>query len=188
MKLAFLLLLTALSTACADRGAEPEASGDPAAPFFGPATRHDGRAELAPPGPPQPIAAIPPLPALPEAAPLTDDAARRREIWASSRFRCRAISTTRLRTCRFERTPTGLSITFPIADLTCDEVLFDEAGDPWELRGCRSTWLRVPKTAELKRSRAGDVWSGSHSGWRWPSDGEAYCCPGLWIEAPAALR
>jgi len=32
------------------------------------------------------------------------------------------------------------------------------------------------------------TWSGSHSGWRWPNDGEAYCCPGVWLEAPSALR
>ena len=158
--------------------------GDAAAPFFGPSTR--SREQTAP----SPTAAKdPPSPraiALPE--PIADDAARRREIWTSSRFRCRAISTTRLRSCRFERTETGWSIAFPVADLTCEEVVFDAKGDPSELRECRSTWLRVPKSAALARGRRGDVWSGSHAGWRWPKDGETYCCPGLWIEAPAALR
>jgi hypothetical protein len=179
MKSAILLLLLALAAAaCADRDAGRDTSGDPAAPFYGPSRPFERSAEPAPTFAPRPVEAIAAFP----------EQARRREIWASSRFRCRAISTTRLRTCRFERTPTGLSIKFPIADLTCDEVVFDEAGDPSELRGCRSTWLRVPPNALLKRNRAGDVWSGSQAGWRWPSDGEKYCCPGLWIEAPAALR
>jgi hypothetical protein len=179
MKPAVLLLLLAIcAAACADRDAGRDASDDPAAPFYGPAMRFARSADPAPTFAPRPVETSAAFPEQP----------RSREIWASSRFRCRAISTTRLRTCRLEQTPTGLSITFPIADLTCDEVVFDEAGDPSELRGCRSTWLRVPANAALKRSRAGDVWSGSHSGWRWPSDGEKYCCPGLWLEAPAALR
>jgi hypothetical protein len=185
VKLGALLVLAALSAACAQR--EPaDAQRDPAAPFFGPAERAVVPAQP-PPRPVDPVAAIA-APPPPLAPPISDDAARRREAWTSSRFRCRAISTTRLRTCRFDRTPTGVSITFPIADLTCAEVVFDSAGDPAELRGCSSTWLRVPATASLKRSRTGDVWSGGHAGWRWPGDGERYCCPGLWIEAPASLR
>lgn len=182
MKQVSLLLLAALFAACADRGADREWSSDPAAPFLGPAHKLEERSfppPLVPPAPPQPLETI--------AAP-DDDAARRREIWASSRFRCRAISTTKLRTCKLAPSPAGWSITFPIADLTCDEVVFDAAGDPAELRGCRSTWLRVPASATLRKGAEGDVWSGGHSGWRWPKDGERYCCPGLWIEAPAALR
>jgi hypothetical protein len=187
-----LLLAAAAATACSDRGVASEASGDPSAPFFGPAKKAAPRVEQATPVPAElppvaPIAAIP-VPAFPAAATLTDDAARRRDAWTSSRFRCRAISTTRLRTCRMEPAENGFSITFPIADLTCDEVVFDAVGDPAELRSCRSTWIRVPKTIALARSRGGDVWSGSHSGWRWPNDGEAYCCPGVWLEAPASLR
>jgi len=182
VKQASLLLLAALFAACAERDAVGEGSADPAAPFLGPAHKLEERSfppPLVPPAPPQPVEAI--------AAP-DDEAARRLEIWASSRFRCRAISTTRLRGCRFERSDKGFSITFPIADLTCDEVVFDGAGDPAELRGCRSAWLRVPASATLRKSAKGDVWSGSHKGWRWPNDGERYCCPGVWIEAPAALR
>jgi hypothetical protein len=177
-RLTALCFFAFCTAACADREAEPDTGGDPAAPFFGQATP-DAR-----PIPPL----LPPRPVEASAAFPDDDAARRREIWATSRFRCRAISTTRLRTCRFVATPTGLSITFPVADITCDEVVFDAAGDPAQLRGCRGKWLRVPSTVSLQRSRAGDVWSGSHSGWRWPGDGETYCCPGLWIEAPPSLR
>jgi len=186
-----LLLAAAAATACSDHGATPDTSAVPAAPFFGPATRsaeRDGPAPLVPPRPVAPIAAIPAAPAFTNVDPLADDAARRRDAWTSSRFRCRAISTTKLRTCRMQPSAAGWSITFPIADLTCDEVVFDDAGDPAELRGCASKWLRVPKTISLKRSRDGQVWSGSHSGWRWPGDGEKYCCPGVWLEAPSALR
>ncbi|MCK9461532.1 MAG: hypothetical protein M0R80_18025 [Proteobacteria bacterium] len=191
LSLILALAFCVAAAACSDRGAVADTSADPAAPFFGPAAKAAVLAErvpLVPPRPPQEIAPLPGLPAFPEVAPLTDDAARRREIWASSRFRCRAISTTKLRTCKLAPSPAGWSITFPIADLTCDEVVFDAAGDPAELRGCRSTWLRVPKTISLKRSRDGLVWSGSHAGWRWPGDGTSYCCPGVWIEAPSALR
>jgi hypothetical protein len=159
----------------------PAAANDTDAPFFGPSTHAPEKAETAS------------LQAIPKAATsgpaqIPDEAAARHGIWTESRFRCRAISTTRLRTCRFEQTAMGWSITFPIADLTCDDVVFDAAGDPSELRSCRSKWLRVPSTAALKRDRTGDMWSGSHAGWRWPNDGETYCCPGVWIEAPAALR
>jgi hypothetical protein len=159
----------------------PPPSSDPAAPFYGPAERS---------ATPAPFAAPIPTPAPPPvtAPPVPDEAARRRGIWTSGGFRCRAISTTRLRPCHFEPTATGWSITFPIADLTCDEVVFDAAGDPAELRSCRSAWLSVPQTVALRRDRTGAVWSGSHAGWRWPGDGESYCCPGVWIEAPGALR
>jgi len=182
IKAALLLLCAAVAVACADAGDAQDLNGDPSAPFFGPATRPAERAG--------PVPLVSPAPQLVETivAGPTDDAARRRDAWTSSRFRCRAISTTRLRTCRMERAENGFSITFPIADLTCDEVVFAANGDPAELRGCASKWLRVPKTIALARSRGGDVWSGSHSGWRWPGDGEKYCCPGVWLEAPAALR
>jgi hypothetical protein len=78
-----------------------------------------------------------------------------------------------------------VSITFPVADLTCRRVVFDEGGDPSRLEECRAAWLRVPATIEL--SRDGETWSGSRSGWRW-RDGEPYCCPGVWITAPPSLR
>jgi hypothetical protein len=186
-----LLAICAAAVSCRDRAA-PDASADPAAPFFGPAEKAPMRAaplaQIPVDLPPvAPIVAIP-APALPDVAPPSDDASRRRELWTSSKLRCRAISTTRLRSCRMQPSAAGWSITFPVADLTCGEVVFDGAGDPAELRGCASKWLRVPKTIALKRSRDGQVWSGSHSGWRWPGDGEAYCCPGVWLEAPAALR
>ena len=194
VKQASLLLLAALFAACAERDAVGEGSADPAAPFLGPAQKLEERFDpppLVPPAPPQPVEAIAAPaapPGFPETAASDGEAARRLEIWASSRFRCRAISTTKLRTCKLAPSPAGWSITFPIADLTCDEVVFDGAGDPAQLRGCRSAWLRVPASIALKRSAEGDVWSGGHSGWRWPNDGERYCCPGVWIEAPAALR
>jgi len=181
---AHLLLLGALAAACAQRDPADGAPGDPAAPFFGPAER---ARVPAPPPPAAPIAAIP-APAPPEAAPPIAAAERRRDLWTAGALRCRAISTTRLRTCRFAPSPAGWSITFPVADLTCSEVVFDSAGDPSELRGCASKWLRVPKAISLKRSRDGRVWSGGHSGWRWPEDGAPYCCPGVWLEAPASLR
>jgi hypothetical protein len=174
------VLLYLLFLGCAEPAEAPETP----APFYGPAPRAPERLDVAPAPAPLVAPAPPPAPA----PALADPAALRRDAWTTSRFRCRAISTTRLRTCRFERTETGWSITFPVADLTCGEVVFDAAGDPSELRSCSSKWLRVPATAALRRSRAGDVWSGSHAGWRWPSDGETYCCPGLWIEAPEALR
>jgi hypothetical protein len=190
---ALVLLFAALAAAaCGDQGAGNQASSDPgapflgpAAPFFGPAAKAAPRVEPAPLMPP-PIAELPPI--APIAAIPSDDASRRRDMWTSSKLRCRAISTTKLRTCRMQPSAAGWSITFPIADLTCDEIVFDAAGDPAELRGCASKWLRVPKAISLKRSRDGVTWSGSHSGWRWPNDGEAYCCPGVWLEAPSALR
>ena len=114
-------------------------------------------------------------------------AAERKQTWLDSEFRCRAISTMKLRTCRFEQKEEKVTITFPNADITC-AVEFDEHGDPSRLTGCRSSWLKIPATAKLRKSKKRPVWSGSHKGWTWRDSGEAYCCPGMWITAPKALR
>lgn len=135
----------------------------------------------------RPLEATAPLPPA-EPGPeerAVEAAAERRSRWISEPFRCRAISTTRLRSCRFVEGGGEVAITFPVADLRCDRVVFDEHGDPARLESCRSTWIRVPETIELARS--GDTWSGSHSGWTWVSDRERYCCPGVWITASPAI-
>lgn len=118
-----------------------------------------------------------------------DPAAARRAAWLADGFRCRAISTTRFRRCRFVADESGedVSITFPVADVRCERVLFDASGDPARLEQCRSSWLRVPATIELAPSGDGTVWSGARSGWRW-TDGDPYCCPGVWIAAPESVR
>ncbi len=72
--------------------------------------------------------------------------------------------------------------------MTCSDVVFDDEGDPKQLKGCSgaSFGLRIPPNAELKRS--GDkppTWSGSMGGWSWSRDGESYCCPGLWLVDPS---
>jgi hypothetical protein len=79
-----------------------------------------------------------------------------------------------------------VTIAFPASDITC-AVEFDENGDPAKLVECRGKWLKVPETATLKRSKKRPVWSGSRKGWTWREDGQEYCCPGVWLEAPKAL-
>jgi hypothetical protein len=185
---AILVVALLPAAGCTSPAPSQVAPGDGGCPFYGPATRIDG----IPPGPKPPFVQEPPA-VIEEVVRRVDDrpagpsaADVRRSAWLENPFRCRAISTTRLRTCRFERKDGAISITFPVADLTCREVIFDGDGDPQELRRCASRWIKVPSVIRLRRG-ANDLWSGSHSGWRW-GDGEAYCCPGAWIEAPAALR
>ncbi|MCP4600917.1 MAG: hypothetical protein GY847_10375 [Proteobacteria bacterium] len=113
---------------------------------------------------------------------------RRKKVWLEETFRCRAISTTRLRKCRFEKTESGNRLRFKKADITCKDAVFDENGDPIMLTGCRSNWLKIPAKNKLKSDRAKKLWSGSFKGWKWKSDKEKYCCPGIWLEAPAALQ
>ena len=66
--------------------------------------------------------------------------------------------------------------------------LVDENGDPARLLDCKSAWLSVPRNNKLTKMKKQDVWTGSHSGWRWPRDREKYCCPGVWLQAPKVLR
>jgi hypothetical protein len=180
-------LAVVLAVACAPAPqADPRPDGG--CPFYGPVERIDGvpKRPVAFPAPEPPAVIEEVVRRAGEAAPAAGPAGKRRAAWLEGPFRCRAISTTRLRTCRFALGDGATAITFPVADLTCRETIFDGNGDPQELRGCASRWIRVPSIIRLKRG-AHDLWSGSHSGWRW-GDGEAYCCPGVWIEAPAALR
>jgi hypothetical protein len=113
----------------------------------------------------------------------------RRSAWLTEPFRCRAISTVRFRRCRFEETDTGVRLKFngKSKDVVCDDTEFDADGNPSQLVGCRSSWLRIPRNNPLSVDKTGNIWSGSTSGWRWKG-GEKYCCPGLWIEAPASLK
>jgi hypothetical protein len=196
-----LLLLAALGGCATEQSQQgdapfllPGGSDADEAPFRGPAEK------LSPP----PIAQEPPLeevagPAeiavsgpgpqtLPYAPTATTEADRRREIWLRNNFRCKAISSTRLRRCRFEQTDAGFRLRFPMSDVVCQDVAFDEHGDPERLTGCKGAWLVVPKSNRLRPNRAGKVWSGSHSGWRWKGDRQRYCCPGMWLEAPATLQ
>jgi hypothetical protein len=184
----------------------PEASEGAVAeaPFRGPVGRIDR-----PPGEEQPLSdphpSAPPPPGEPPALPappvaeiaapdpavgpaVGGEAEQRRAIWLGESFRCKAISTTRLRRCRFEATADGYRLEFPVADVTCENVIFDERGDPEKLTGCRGAWLRVPATNGLRPNREREVWSGSHSGWRWKGDRQPYCCPGLWLEVPDSLK
>jgi hypothetical protein len=104
--------------------------------------------------------------------------------WLHEPFRCRAISTVRMRPCRFEQTREGISLSF-MGDIRCADVRFDDNGDPAELLDCQCDWLHIPADNPLKKAKNQNIWSGSHGGWRWKSDGEPYCCPGMWIEGPA---
>lgn len=133
---------------------------------------------VAPPAPPRPVMRIEP-------------AEVGQQRWLDRDFSCRAISTTRYRTCRFEVADDGrVRLRFRHADITCEDVRFDEAGDPAALNDCRARWLRIPRDNPLVRAddardpTARRAWAGSTHGWRWTSDGEAYCCPGLWILEP----
>ncbi|MBW2277200.1 MAG: hypothetical protein JRF63_06890 [Deltaproteobacteria bacterium] len=178
----------------------PEATDESQAPFRGPTLQVDQRLEEAQPQFPAEVTAAPtgelsalPAPAVAEIAAPAEALAttrpdRRRGSWLNERFRCKAISSTRLRRCRFEQTADGYRLRFPMSDVTCEGVTFDERGDPERLTGCRGSWLRVPVTNRLRPNRDHRVWSGSHSGWRWKGDQQPYCCPGLWLEAPESLR
>ena len=173
----------------------PEGDGEPAAPFRGPFAKldagppdHEGTEAEALLGDPLPLPAPPVAEIAAPAEPSSgSEPARRRQTWLNESFRCKAISTTRLRRCRFERTERGHRLSFPVADVTCENVIFDERGDPERLTGCRGAWLRVPAKNRLRPDRERRVWSGSHSGWSWKGDRQPYCCPGLWLEAPESL-
>jgi hypothetical protein len=169
----------------------PEGAERSAAPFRGPVREREEQSDEprpeAPdhtPGPSPAVAEI----ATPAQSTLRTGTDRRREAWLGESFRCKAISSTRLRRCRFEHTDQGFRLRFPMSDVTCENVTFDERGDPERLTGCRGAWLRVPATNRLRPDRAREVWSGSHTGWRWKSDRQPYCCPGLWLEAPDSIR
>ena len=147
-----------------------------------------GKENLSPVGAPLLPATPEPVPVRPsdEVPPSVDDAAgANKTAWLTSSFRCRAISTVRFRKCRFKKTDTGYSLKFQ-NDVRCKDVEFDENGHPAKLLGCRSNWLKIPKNNKLKKQKNQNIWAGSYSGWRW-KDGDAYCCPGMWLEAPAAL-
>jgi len=173
--------------------AEPlDTSGE--APFVGPYSKVESEADRNParipgtetaPGPAFPdlleTAGLPAKPSVPY-----DPAARRRRAWLTEPFRCKAISSTRLRRCAFEKHEGGYRLRFQSSDVVCQDVEFDEGGDPSALLGCAGAWLRIPKRNRLRKARGRAVWSGSHRGWKW-RDGEDYCCPGLWLEAPSSL-
>lgn len=112
----------------------------------------------------------------------------RRQAWLESSFPCRAISTTRYRTCRFVTTDDGrVRIQFPLRAATCDDVQFGADGDPVALNDCRGNGLRIPADNPLsKLDGPREAWAGSQRGWSW-DDGERYCCPGMWIMAPDDL-
>lgn len=121
------------------------------------------------------------------AADAPKDPAARKKVWLESEFRCRAISTTKMRKCRLETKDEKVTLAFSKADITCT-VEFDDGGDPARLVDCAGKWLKVPKTNALKRAKRRPIWSGSKKDWTWKSDGETYCCPGMWIEAPKPLQ
>lgn len=185
--LATTALLAAGSFACEEPAFEPVRPGE--APFVGPWEGvPSSPARLPePPSLPPVVEEQAPPPGLPPEPGVDDEFSRRRAAWLGEPFRCKAISTTKLRGCRFEAHEGGHRLRFPVADAVCEDVEFDAAGDPARLVGCKGGWLVMPREAELARARGQDVWSGSHRGWRW-RDGERYCCPGLWLEAPKSLR
>jgi hypothetical protein len=92
-----------------------------------------------------------------------------------------------MRTCRIEQKEGRPTLAFPMAEITC-VVEFGEDGNPARLVECQSGWLVVPKTNALRRAKKQPIWTGSRSGWRWKEDGQEYCCPGMWLEAPKSLR
>jgi len=119
----------------------------------------------------------------------TGSSKSRKEIWLTEPFRCRAVSTTRLRTCRFkDNGEGGVGLKFAKLGVSCGEVEFDANGDPAVLKKCRSDSLRIPATARLTADSDRQMWSGSKSGWYWRGDGDKYCCPGMWIAPPKSLR
>ncbi|MGE0786277.1 MAG: hypothetical protein AB7S26_11360 [Sandaracinaceae bacterium] len=155
----------------------------------------ESSSEPAPPTEPEPASVEeapmqpidPDAPALPERPVVHIGAGEvRRQAWLDSEFPCRAISTLRYRTCRFEEEADGrVRIRFPESDVLCDDVRFDERGDPSELNACRGRWLTIPADNPLRPLEGGErtVWAGSLSGWRW-RDRDRYCCPGMWIMEP----
>lgn len=136
-------------------------------------------------GAPPPTAMPAPLPAIPTPSDgLAPGASQRKQAWLGSKFNCKAISTTKFRPCRFERTDKGYRLKFAHGTV-CEDVEFDSNGDPETLLGCRSDGKTIPRKNALKRKD--DIWSGSHGGWRWRGGGK-YCCPGMWLQAPKPLR
>jgi len=119
-------------------------------------------------------------------------AASRLQLWRESGlqgkagFRCKS-GNMRWRDCFLRRSKYGLAIDFP--DLSCEEVVFNEEGLPTRLKRCGNSGdLKVPKSAQLKRKKGKRYWSGMHWGWTWKHDGDPYCCQGIWLEAPKAMR
>jgi hypothetical protein len=107
----------------------------------------------------------------------------RRQQWLTGEFRCRAISTVRLRKCRFKIDGNKTVLKFK-NDVSCTGVEFDKTGNPSKLTGCSSSWLKIPRTVRLKKGKNQNIWSGSHHGWFWKNDKKKYCCPGIWLEGP----
>ncbi len=109
-----------------------------------------------------------------------------RQRWLDQPFRCRAISTTRYRRCRMELREDGrVRLRFPLNSVTCDDVVFDAEGNPAELNACHSSWLRLPLDNPLTPVPGPrPAWAASTRRWSWRSDGDVYCCPGMWIMAP----
>lgn len=138
---------------------------------------------------PQPTPQPTPAPNEPHAVIRITPGEMRRQAWLESSFPCRAISTTRYRPCRFVATDEGrVSLRFGLDAVTCDDVEFGSDGDPVALNGCHSSWLRIPRDNRLTKVDGDrDAWAGSQRGWSWTSDGERYCCPGMWIMAPDDL-
>ena len=162
------------------------------APFLGPYSEvvPDPTPNQPPPSPvPSPVfePLLPAIPAPPQQPDyLDDEASRRRDAWLNEPFRCRAISTTKMRGCKFESHDGGYRLKFQVSDVVCEDVEFDASGDPSRLIDCVGGWLRVPRNNTLKKAKRQELWSGSHRGWKW-KDGSKYCCPGMWLEPPRSL-
>lgn len=173
-------------TGCDSAPAAPADTGG--APFLGPSSRV--APDLIPTTPvPSPVfePLLPVIPAHPQQPDyFEDEASRRRDAWLNETFRCKAISTTKLRRCKFERHDGGYRLKFQVSDVVCEGVEFDASGNPSRLIDCVGAWLRVPRNNTLKKAKRQDVWSGSHRGWKW-KDGSKYCCPGLWLQPPKSL-
>lgn len=188
------VVLAGLNGALCLAGCDP-VPGAPAdtggAPFLGPSSKVVS--DLTPIPPPLPplrapgiVSPLSAIPVHPQAGYLEDEAIRRRDAWLNEPFRCKAISTTKLRRCKFERLDGGHRLKFQVSDVVCEDVEFDASGNPSRLIGCVGAWLRVPRNNTLKKAKRQDVWSGSHRGWKW-KDGSVYCCPGLWLEPPKSI-
>ena len=110
----------------------------------------------------------------------------RRQQWLSSTFRCRAISTSRYRECRFHTAAAG-RVQFRDGSVRCSEVVFGPDGNPSELNGCNAgADIRMPRNNRLERTtfEGQQAWVGSRRGWTWTNDGTEYCCPGIWLVEP----
>ncbi len=187
--LGLLALLSVLGLGVA--GAVVLAGGgerDPSSAAAEPSARVVIEPEPAPPAP-EPLVVAPPVPVpVLEPAPVVETAGdARRRSWLERPFRCRAISSTRLRTCRFRVLESGaVQFRDALPDVQCDDVRFDAEGNPSALNACRSlTGKRIPRDNPLREttSTGARTWSGSHSGWYW-DDGEPFCCPGIWLVEP----